>query len=352
MIKSTRTKIAVLGGVTALTVAIHYGWVLPHIFGHTAWVHAVHSRFCYLPIAIAAAWFGLRGGIITATVISLLVIPLLLTTSVDVPSEHFVSLSSELVEIFFYYVFGILIGGLVDREIAIRRRQEQTQIELERSQHLSLVGQMAAGVAHEIKNPLASIKGAMEIVTDESTSENDRKEFRTIITSEIKRIDGTVREFLEYARPRATKRERINLTDIAEGTIRQLRGQFEARNVSISFSVDREHLMLGDQDKLHQALLNLLLNAFEASPSGGAINVSICEGAYGRVSLIIQDSGTGISPDRLSRIFEPFYTTKASGSGLGLAIVKGIIEDHSGLIEVKSKGEAGTEFRLSFAEVK
>ena len=348
MVKRTRTKLLILSATIALTVAIHYGWVLPYLFGHSAWVHAVHSRFCYVPIAVAAAWFGLRGGLISATVISMLVLPFVLAPSLVVPSEHFASLSSELVEMFFYYVFGILIGSLVDRELLLRQRHEQAQLQLERSRHLAVVGQMAAGVAHEIKNPLASIKGAVEIVGSESTPKEDRKEFQVLISKEIKRIDGTVKEFLEYARPRPTQLGPLNLSALIESTLRQLGAQQGDHKVRFETRIESGVSILGDGDKMHQAILNLLLNGIQASPHDAAIEISLNRTAGQNVVLVIRDHGGGISREHLARIFEPFFTTKPSGTGLGLAIVRGIVEDHRGTIEVASSEATGTTFTLTF----
>ncbi len=182
--ESIRAKLLILAGATAITLAVHYGWLLEPLFGHVHWVHAIHGRLCYIPIVIAASWFGLRGGLYAAGVISVLVLPYVLT-SVDDPHE----LASEAAEIVFYFAIAILIGVLVEREFTARRKQQEAQLQMERSQKLSLVGQLAAGVAHEIKNPLASIKGAADILTDDDTTRADREEFKEILQNEIRRID-------------------------------------------------------------------------------------------------------------------------------------------------------------------
>ncbi len=348
MVKRTQTKLIILAGSIALTVAIHYGFVLPYLFGHSSWVHAVHSRFCYIPIAIAAAWFGLRGGLISATAISLLVLPFVLIPNTLIPSEHFSSLSAELVEVFFYYVFGVLIGALVDRESLIRRRHEAAQLQLERSRHLAVVGQMAANVAHEIKNPLASIKGAVEIVGNESTPAADRQEFQIIISKEIKRIDGTVKEFLEYARPRPTELRPLDLTTVVESVVRQIGAQPDYSSIQFDLQLQPGVQVLGDSDKLHQVMLNLVINAIQSSPAGGTVSISLTRTASNGARLAIADYGKGIRPEDRSRIFEPFYTTKPRGTGLGLTIVRGIVEDHRGHIEVSSSETGGTTFSITF----
>lgn len=347
MIQSSRIKIGVLLALTSLTVAIHYGWVLEHVFGHSEWVHALHSRFCYLPIMVAAAWFGVRGGIAAATVISIAIMPYLFGTVATNPN-HVTSLSQEFIEIFFYYTIGILIGLLVDREFAVRQRHEKTQIELERSLRLSLVGQMAAGVAHEIKNPLASIKGAVEILSDNSTPLNDRDEFKQIVVGEIRRIDGTVQEFLEFARPKDTKLAPLDLSSTLQASLRQIENQIQGAGLTLTTDIAPGITIKGDSEKLHQVILNIVLNAIQASSADSSVDISLSKDGDKAATLAIRDHGHGIDPTAKMRIFEPFYTTKASGTGLGLAIVKAIVDAHGGTIVIDSPADGGTLVKLIF----
>ncbi len=347
MIRSSKTKIGVLIALTSLTVAIHYGWVLEHIFGHSEWVHALHSRFCYLPIMVAAAWFGVRGGIAAATVISIAIMPYLFG-SVATNPNHVTSLSQEFIEIFFYYTIGILIGLLVDREFAVRQRHEKTQIELERSLRLSLVGQMAAGVAHEIKNPLASIKGAVEIISDNATAPKDRDEFKQIVVGEIRRIDGTVQEFLEFARPKETKLIPLDFTSALQTSLRQMENQIQSAGLTLNADIAPNIRIKGDAEKLHQVVLNIVLNAIQASSAGSSIDISLSAVPNTAAILAIRDHGHGIDPTARERIFEPFYTTKASGTGLGLAIVKAIVDAHGGSITIDAPTDGGTLVKLTF----
>ncbi len=344
----TRVKLAFLVGIVALTIAIHYGWILEPLFGPSHWIHAIHGRLCYIPIVIAASWFGLRGGLYTATVISVLVMPFILTTAADSPHE----LSGEVVEIVFYFAIAILAGWLVDRELSIRRKQEETQLQLERSHRLAMVGRMAASVAHEIKNPLASIKGAVEILSEEATSKSDKEEFRGILSKEIKRIDGTVKDFLEFARPREMKLEKLDLSSALRSSLKQIETHAAKYKIRIRPKIEDNVVVRGDEEKIHQVILNLLLNAIEASEAETPINVSLTRDRDGRVSLIISDSGKGIDDSELEKVFEPFYTTKSSGTGLGLAIVKAIVENHRGEIWVNSKLGEGTTVEITFPSYK
>jgi signal transduction histidine kinase len=335
--ESHKTKILIIAGITLVTLALHYGWLVEPVFGQVHWVHAIHGRLCYIPIVIAAAWFGLRGGLITAAAISLLVLPYVLRF-VDQPHEF----ANEMTEIVFYFAIAGLIGVLVEREFSARRKQQDAQLRVERSHKLSLVGQLAAGVAHEIKNPLASIKGAADILTDDDTSRADRAEFKEILRSEVRRIDATVTEFLEFARPKELRMEQLNLTKILRATIRQIEAQAKRQGLSVNAELQDDIVVRGDPEKLHQMALNLLLNAVQASPEGGALRVTLTNHDGRAARLTITDSGAGIDGSDLARVFEPFFTTKASGTGLGLAVVKDIVDCHAGEITIESKKGRGT----------
>lgn len=341
VLKDNRGKIVVLGAVVTLTLAIHYGWIFQPMFGHQEWVHALHRRFCYIPIVIGSAWFGLRGGLSTATAIALFVIPYIYL------SDHAADPFTEYTEIVFYYALALLAGGLVDRELKIRRKHEQAELDLERSKRLSLVGQLAAGVAHEIKNPLASIKGAADILCDPSSSAPDKQDFSNILQSEVKRIDSTVGEFLAFARPAKTVLARLNWSSAAQMTVRQFETQAVGRDIRLIANITPDLYVNGDAPKLHQVLLNLLLNAVEANDDGGSITVTLARGSDATAELTIRDTGSGISEEDQARMFEPFYTTKVTGSGLGLAVVKAIVDDHGGTIGVNSRPGEGTQIAVT-----
>lgn len=337
----TKNKILVLAAMVALTLGIHHGFILEPIFGHSDWVHAIHGRFCYIPIAMAAVWFGIKGGLLAATVISVLILPYILG------GWHPISYSSEIVEIIFYFAIAVLTGALIDRELWIRKKHQETRLQLERSHKLSLVGQMAAGVAHEIKNPLASIKGAVEILADSKTSDTDKKEFSKIVTGEIKRVDSTIKEFLDFARPKETELEKLNLSETLISSIKQLEHQMEKSGISVQSNIQENIFIKGDAEKIHQVFLNLLLNAIDASEKESRIMIDLKDTKY-TARVTISDTGKGVGKDDLEKIFDPFFTTKSTGTGLGLAIVKLIIENHNGGIHISSSHGLGTEVTLEF----
>ncbi len=336
------TKLYILGGVISLTMGIHYGWIVEPLFGHIHWIHAIHGRFCYIPIVIAATWFGLRGSLFTAFLISILVLPYILGSNLAVHE-----LADEFAEIVFYLAIALLSGGLVEKEYKALRKTEDMKIQLERSQKMSLVGQIAAGMAHEIKNPLASIKGAVEILCDDSTDATERDEFKSIIFKEVKRINSSVCDFLEFARPTETKMVDLNLADVVKSSLKQIKTQAAKRNITIIGHIEDQVMVNCDEEKIHQVLLNLLLNAVDASKEFTQIKVSLKQFDNNAI-VSIEDTGDGISETDLSRIFEPFFTTKLTGTGLGLAIAKNIMDKHNGTLSLNNLLDGGivAEFTL------
>jgi two-component system sensor histidine kinase HydH len=341
--EASATKAAILVGLIALTLGIHYGWLIEPFFGHAHWVHAIHGRFCYIPIVVGAAWFGLRGGVTVAAAISVLVIPYMMLEAAGTTA-----LVEEIVEVVFYFAIAVLSGALFDRELRARRRAAEARVQLERSQRLSLLGQIAAGMAHEVKNPLASIKGAAEILTDENSPEEARREFREILLKEVRRINTSVSDFLAFARPGETRFTQCDLTEVISRALRQLEAQAQKQLISFTQSLEPGVIIHGDPDKLHQVFLNLILNALQASPSGGRIDVALTRDTRrGSAVLEIRDSGPGIPPKDLGRVFEPFFTTKPGGTGLGLAIAASIAEAHGGTLVLANNSAEGATARLT-----
>lgn len=339
-----RTKIGILLAIVTLTLGIHYGWLVQPIFGKLTWLHGIHGRFCYVPIVMAAAWYGLRGGISMALLISVAITPFIL---INVGTSS--SLAKEIAEIVFYFGIGILGGGLVDRESRARTRAEKLRHDLERSYHLALAGQIAAGVAHEIKNPLASVRGAVEILTDPNVKEDEKQEFRSIVMHEVRRIDATITDFLQLARPQDPVFLPMDLQEVIMSTLKQLEPQATTKNVTLRFEPAETAPMSGDRERIHEVLLNLLLNAMEASREGDTITVSLhIERNENEAVVNVADQGVGMSPEVLYRVFEPFYTTRSNGTGLGLSLVKAIIEQHAGQIDIQSVEGIGTTVTLRF----
>jgi len=343
-----KTKFLIVALVTSATLTIHYyDIIFANALGHSHLMHAIHGRLCYIPIVLSAFWFGIRGGLITALVISYFSIVYIYVRPITAPQE----LYSEFAEIAFYFAIGGFSGILLDSERSSRRKKEEAEKRLAHAERLSLVGQMVASIAHEIKNPLGSIKGAVQILKDGTTPEPDRTEFTSIIEKEVNRLDGVVQDYLSFSKPSPLKMNEINISDIITEVIKQMKYQCDQTRVKVSFDSGAMPVISGDRNRLHQLFLNMFLNSLQAMPDGGEIRIN-CDvrqkenGGY--LDVKFSDSGRGITSENIERIFEPFFSTKTQGTGLGLATAKVIVAEHNGSIRVESTIGKGTSFQLQF----
>jgi two-component system sensor histidine kinase HydH len=343
--RDSSSKLLILAATISLTLAVHYGLFGHTHFGHGPVVKAIHGRLCYIPIVISAIWFGLRGGLLCALIISAAVVPYIVRTAG--PRGE---LSGEVIEIVFYFAIGTLSGALAERERLQRKRMQEAHAKLEQTQRLSMMGQMAAGVAHEIKNPLASIKGAADILAEDLAPGSPKQEFAEIIRREVKRLNSTVQNFLDFARPQPFRFSLEKLDDILVSTLKQMEPQIASASLVLKSKIPSfDERVWADPQKLRQVFINLILNAISATSTGGEITVELGQSTknHGRFwEVNFSDTGGGIAPENLEKIFEPFFTQKSSGSGLGLAIVKSIIEEHNGRVEVASELGRGATFTI------
>lgn len=241
-----------------------------------------------------------------------------------------------------------------DRDITLR---VQTEEALLRSRQLATVGQMAAGLAHEIKNPLAGIKVSMEVLVNELDLPQEDREIFLRIIREILRIETLLRNLLSYARPPRPSFSRIDLNVQLENCIKNAEMILKSPEYTgdnrkrITFNrkmADNLPLINADHAQLQQIFLNLFLNAIEAIPGEGTITVATAVGPGQTVVTEVTDTGKGMPPETCAEIFQPFYTTKPKGSGLGLAITRRLMELHQGSIEVDSTPGKGTTFLVTF----
>jgi PAS domain S-box-containing protein len=222
--------------------------------------------------------------------------------------------------------------------------QKKTEEMLLKSEKLSLVGELAAGLAHEIRNPLTTIKGLVQVLQE--TTADKKALYSDIILTEIDRINYIVSEFMVLAKPHAVYFNECNLTDILKKVIYLLEAEANLNNVVIINDIANEDVTLhGEKNQLTQVFVNLFKNAMEALPNGGVIRVSTAV-VNDKIKISIEDNGVGMSEEQVKRIGEPFYTTKAMGTGLGLMVSYKIIQNHKGSISVKSELNKGTTFDI------
>jgi signal transduction histidine kinase len=217
---------------------------------------------------------------------------------------------------------------------------------MSRAEHLATLGEMATGLAHEIRNPLAGIAGVIEIVGRDLPSTSPARAVIKDVRLEIAQINRIVTDLLETARPHPPQIRLSNLNTTVEHAVMLARQQVLSKPIKIELHKapdlpEVEH----DSDQIHQVLLNLLLNAVQAVTGAGTVNVEIGS-QDGFASVAVSDTGRGISSEHLSNIFRPFYTTKGNGTGLGLSLARRIVEEHHGRIEVNSVVAKGSKFTV------
>ena len=220
--------------------------------------------------------------------------------------------------------------------------------ELEKNRRLASVGRLAAGVAHEIRNPLSSIKGFATYFKEKYQDQASDQEIATIMIQEVERLNRVVGQLLEFSRPLSLHIQRIDVKLFLVDTLRLIEGQATDQGVEVHMATRGDGLAVDvDQDKMSQVLLNLYLNALDAmSGHGGRLAVAADEGRDGMVRIRVMDSGAGIGSEHQPHIFEPYFSTKKTGTGLGLAIVHNIVKAHGGEILVESRIGEGTTIEI------
>jgi len=233
------------------------------------------------------------------------------------------------------------VGSLVVlRDLREVRRLEA---EVRRRDKLAAVGNLAAGVAHEIRNPLSSIRGYAAYFGGKFAPGSDDRQAAEIMVREVDRLNRVISELIEFARPSDLKRRPVRLMDLAGHAARLIRPDALANGITIEvFDGGEDVEVSADPDRLAQALLNLCLNAVQAMESGGVMGLRTGRAADGRAFLEVTDTGSGIDPAERDRLFDPYYTTKSRGTGLGLPIAHKIVAAHGGEIRLTAREHGGT----------
>ncbi len=361
---SRRQIITVVLLVLAVSV-LHYETVttLPLL-------HDVYRRLYYLPVGLAAVWFGVRGGLVVSAAVAVLYAPHILLHWQHMGRE----IANQFMEIAQYFAFSALIGHFAGRERRYRlhseeiaakledsyqelRRQADMILEIEgqlrQADRLAAVGELAATITHEIRNPLSSIRGTVEILKEDFPANSPKAEFFEILLRETDRLNKVVEEYLGLARPRAAEEAAaiVDLGDLARQTAALVGVQAAKRGLRLATTIDVPLPVKGNPAHLKQVLLNLLLNAAQVTRPGGEIRVrgGVREGLVkgleyrdveGRlVEVVVEDEGPGLAEADLEKVFVPFYTTRPEGTGLGLAISLRIAEAHGGTLKAENRPE-------------
>ncbi len=349
-LKDARWQVGViLASIVFLAVL---SWIVPTSDVQT---HNILHHLNFIPLTMAGMLFGWRiAGFCTLFAIAAHSVHIW-RAWVPAPFEA----TDQVIELSIFGMAGIVTGFLSDRERGQRRNLEKTKRELEhvyqelqqnieqlkKAERLYAAGQLSASLAHEIRNPLASISGAAGILKRGHASSENVGECLEIIEKESQRLNKLLTNFLDFARPRAPRFQRTELKTVIDSVASMAVHATNLNNVEIRREVGLLPDVECDPEQIKQVLLNLLINAVQASYAGGVVLLQ-ASAKENRVWITVRDEGAGIEPELFHRIFDPFFTTKETGSGLGLAIAANIMEQHGGRLEAENNQDRGMTFRL------
>ncbi|MFH1277126.1 MAG: ATP-binding protein [Candidatus Eisenbacteria bacterium] len=326
---------------------------------HNHQLHDVYRRLYYLPIILAAFAGGVRGGLVAALVVSVLYYPHAFGHLTHDPGRSL----EKILEMVLYFVVAATTGYLVSRGAKTReqlretaedlsetlREKERMELELLRAARLAAVGKLSAGLAHEIRNPLTSIKGSAELLQDDFPDGHAKRELLETLIGEADRLNNVLTRFLSFARPLPVSVREFEVREVVEEVTALLGARRGAEETPIRLHEgDEIPTMLGDPEQIRQVLLNILLNAVQASSPGSGIDIRIRRlDDSGKVEILVEDRGPGFDPKALDQLFTPFFTTKHEGTGLGLAISHRIIESHGGRIAASNRPGGGARVSIT-----
>ena len=337
--------------VIALKLALCY-WLV----AETGGVESSYYLIFWLPIVSAASNLGLGGTLLNTLISSAVYLSFLFFVDFEtnyIPPEGQRELT---VRVLFFFLSAVLVNRFATENRAktehlaqANRELREAQAEVQRSERLAALGQLSAGLAHEIRNPLGVISASAEILEKNVADENKvAREVSGFIRSEVHRTNELVTRFLNFTRPSPLQKELANLNDVVRGAVSQLVEKVKGRKEDIQIRQDLHDVprFSFDATLVESVVLNLLLNGYEAMSSGGTLVVRTRRNGS-MAQIEVADSGIGIKKDQLENIFNPFFTTKPDGVGLGLAMVSKFVDSHGGKITVTSRAGEGATFRVS-----
>jgi len=330
-----------VGLLTMLLTVLHYS--TPY---EAPVMHAIYRFLYYIPVIFAAFFWGKRGGLLLALIISILYLPHILFSWGQIALHSTIAAF----EILLYFVTGLLTGGIVDRWKKEVREKEKLLAAFRETDKLSALGEMSHVIIHELKTPLASIEGAISILCKELTFPPHLSEFKDILQKETKRVHRMLDETLKQLSSGKMKAKTIDINIFLHevGEIADFIRPLTNTNFQILYPKDSYSIRL-DPDLMKQALINLIKNAFEAleNSNNGKITLRVTN-TNQAVVFIIEDNGPGISEERVNKIFKAFYTHgKQGGMGLGLAVTRRIVDMHHGSLRYENMTPHGSRFTMT-----
>ena len=331
-------RILVTAAGIAAATALHY-LTSPSLI---LW-HNLFQRLYYLPIVYAAIYFGWRGGLMASTGSALCYIPHILTMWQHQMPDYAMN---QYAEIIVFFLVGTVTGVLADRLAKVNRDLQDSFEQIKRADRLSAVGQLSASLAHEIRNPLASIDGAANLIESPQTPEEMRRDSFAIIHKEIQRLNRLLTNLLDFARPRRPEFQAVEPGRLIDAIVNLAGHSAEQKGITIRKDVPPSVPAFEcDPEQMKQVILNLAINAVQAMTEPGEIVLSARQSGSS-VAIGVRDQGPGIPEENMDKIFNPFFTTKDAGTGLGLSVVYQIATQHGGTVTTGRNPDRGMTFSL------
>jgi len=312
-------------------------------------VHDLHRTLFFIPIIYAALVFRVRGSLIASFAFLGVVLPRALLFS---------PYPDPLLRPLLFFALATLATLLIatqlnriERERRARAELSAAQEQLIQAEKLTSLGQMAASIAHEVNNPLAGVLVYTQLLTKKLNSDKLSKKsalgYLSKMDSELTRSTKLIRNLLDFARQSPPTLREVDLNEVVNQALDLATHSAELQHIQVIKELDPSlPKLMADFDQLQQVCTNLILNAIQAMPEGGGLTLRTSADSEGQLNIEVQDTGCGISPENMRKLFTPFFTTKGKGVGLGLAVTYGIIQRHKGRIEVQSKEGEGTTFTI------
>ena len=348
--QTVRRAVVIAVGI-AIATALHY-LTSPSLI---LW-HELFQRLYYLPIIYAAIFFGWRGGLVASLCSAICYIPHILMAWHHMPEYAL----NQYAEIIVFFLVGTVTGVLADRgrkqrlelETASERlakvnRELQDSFEqIKRADRLSAIGQLSASLAHEIRNPLAAIDGAANLIESPRTSEEIRNGSLAIIHKEIQRLNKLLTNLLDFARPRQPAFRDVEPGRLIDSIINLAGHSAEQKGITLRKEVAQQVPAFEcDPEQMKQVILNLTINAVQAMTGPGEVLLS-AQQWDSSILVSVRDHGPGVDEENIEKIFNPFFTTKETGTGLGLSVVYQIVSQHGGVVKAERNGDGGMTFSV------
>ncbi len=350
--RSALTRAGVTATGIAIAALLHYVTAPSQLFWHN-----VFQRLYYLPIVYAALYFGWRGGLAAAALSAVSYIPHIFTAWHHMPDYEM----NQYAELIVFFLVGSVTGVLADvgrrqrRELEgataqlrkVNRELQESFEQIKRADRLAAIGQLSASLAHEIRNPLASIDGAANLLGEADLPGEIREKSLAVVHKECRRLNRLLTDLLDFARPRRPEFRAVDLATVVDSVISLVAHTAAQGRVQVRRNLPAELPPVEcDAEQIKQVLLNLTINAVQATAEPGEIEISAAPVAGG-VSIVVRDQGRGVDRADLDRIFDPFFTTKANGTGLGLSVAQQIVTQHGGVLAAELNKPRGMAFTVT-----